>query len=70
MFLVVLSLRFGEQTEVFTLDTLEEAYSEVKFQLKDKICETAEDYALVYEIIPGSKQPKFICNDSDILNLE
>ena len=70
MYLVVISFRFGEQTEVFTLNTLDEAYNEVKFQLKEKKAETAEDYALVYKIIPGNKQPKFICNDDDILELE
>ena len=70
MYLVVVSLRFGEQIEVFTLNSLEEAYSEVKKQLQSKTVETAEDYALVYEVIPNQKNPKFICNDSDILDLE
>lgn len=70
MYLVVVSYSFGEQTEVFVLNTLEEAYEEVRNQLKDKVVETAEDYALVYKIIPNEKNPKFICNDSDILNLE
>lgn len=69
-YIVVVSKGFGEYTDIFTLNTLEEAYEEVKTQLKDKIVETAEDYALVYELIPGQKNPKFICNDSHILDID
>ena len=70
MYIIVTLLGFGEETNVFTLNTLEEAYDEVRFQLKHLTEQTAEDYALVYEIIPGEKNPKFICNDGDILDLE
>lgn len=69
-FIVVVSKGFGEYTEVYTLNSLDDAKEEVKIQLKDKVVETAEDYALVYELIPGEKNPKFICNDSSILNLD
>lgn len=69
-YIVVVSKGFGEYTEVYTPNSLEEAYEEVRKQLIDKIAETAEDYALVYELVPGEKNPKYICNDSDILKLD
>ena len=69
-YIIVVSKGFGEYTEVYTSTSIEEAYDEVKEQLKDKLIETAEDYALVYELIPGEKYPKYICNDSNILKLD
>lgn len=35
-----------------------------------KTMKTMGDYTLVYEIIPGQKHFKFICNDGEILKLE
>ena len=54
-YIIIVSKGFGEYTEVYTATNIEEAYNEVKEQLKDKLVETAEDYALVYELIPGEK---------------
>lgn len=69
MYLVIVSFRYGEQTEPFIHSNLEDAYNEVRFQLKDKTSDSSEDYALIYEIIPGKREPKFICNDDAILNI-
>ena len=69
-YIIIVSKGFGEYTEVYTATNIEEAYNEVKEQLKDKLIETAEDYALVYELISEEKCPKYICNDSDILKFD
>lgn len=55
---------------MYTPNSIEDAYEEVRKHLVDKTVETAEDYALVYELIPGQKNPKYICNDSDILKFD
>lgn len=68
MLISVVSWRFGEQIEVFQHETLEEAKEEVKRQLSDY--NEGEDIAQVYEIAPGSKQPKFLCNQDDIFEEE
>lgn len=69
-YIVVVSKGFGEYTDVFTLNDMNEVYSKVREVLKDKTSETAEDFALVYELISGEKNPKYICNDSDILKFD
>lgn len=68
MFISVVSFRLGEQIEVFQHDTLDDAKNEVKKQLAER--EEGQDIAQVYEITPGTKQPKFICNDDDILGFD
>jgi DNA-binding protein Fis len=66
MFISVVSWRMGEQIEVFQHSSLEEAKQEVRKQLINY--NEGEDIAQVYEIVLGQKQPKFICNQHDIID--
>lgn len=68
MFISVVSFRNGEQIEVFQHQNIEEAKQEVKKQLLNYT--EGEDTALIYEIMPNQKQPKWICSAYEFLDKE